>query len=125
MTSILDWTRGESRLVYQSCARCAFRWAFQRTFCPACGGDAPPAQTSRAAVGNGVARARTVVHRAPDDAFRGAVPYVLVLVDLDEGVRVMGHAAPAVAIGDRVRCDFVTVAGRLLPRFDHFPGDNP
>jgi uncharacterized OB-fold protein len=63
----------------------------------------------------------TVVHRAPSAAFRDAVPYALVLVDLDEGFRmladVVGADPAAVAIGDRVRVVFQDRAGVALPRF--------
>ncbi len=113
-----DWTRGEPGLTYQACARCAARWAFARPFCPRCGVDASAEETLRAANGMGIVRARTVVHRAPDAEFRGIVPYCLVLVDLDETVRVMGHAGADVAIGERVRCRFHQIAGRLLPCFE-------
>jgi uncharacterized OB-fold protein len=45
------------------------------------------------------------------------VPYTLVLVDLDEGARLMGHADPGVAIGARVSAGFFEHDGRRLVRF--------
>jgi len=57
------------------------------------------------------------VHRAPSDDFKALAPYRIVLVDLEEGVRVMGHADPGLAIGDRVRCTVRRIAGRPLPHF--------
>ena len=62
-------------------------------------------------------QASTLVHRAPDDAFRAEVPYALVLVELDEGVRVMAHGNPDLVIGDAVQVSFRLIAGRLLPHF--------
>ncbi len=113
-----DWTRGSAGLAYQSCPRCARHWYFHREFCPDCGANKP---SSLQSTGKGVVHARTVVYRAPDDDFRALAPYTIVLVDLDDDFRAMGHGAPDLAIGDRVRCEFRTLAGRLLPWFDKEP----
>jgi len=59
----------------------------------------------------------TILHRAPSEEWRPFIPYALALVDLDEGVRVMGHADVGVSIGDRVKATFPTVGGRMVPRF--------
>ena len=45
------------------------------------------------------------------------MPYTIVLVDLDEGLRVMAHAAAGTTIGQRVRTTFRDMDGRLLPFF--------
>lgn len=111
----LDWTRGGSAVLYQHCAACAQRWYFRRDFCPACG-DREPA--TLASGGLGTVHACTLVHRAPSDAFRAISPYALVLVDLDEGVRLMGQADAAVAIGDRVCASIQTIAGHAMPYFE-------
>jgi uncharacterized OB-fold protein len=113
--AVPDWTRGERGLALQRCGTCAHLWYFRRDFCPACGAASP---VDAAAAGTGVVEAATLVHRAPSDAFRALAPYLLVLVRLDEGVRVMGHGAPALAIGDRVRLGFRDAAGRPVPYFD-------
>ena len=110
-----DWTRGEPGLALQRCSTCSHLWYFRRDFCPACGAAGPLAV---AAEGVGIVEAATIVHRAPSDAFRALAPYRIVLVRLDEGVRVMGHGAYALAIGERVRLGFREVAGRPLPYFD-------
>ena len=54
---------------------------------------------------------------APTEEFKALVPYDLVLVDLAEGARVMGHATPGLAIGDAVRADVFRVGERNLLRF--------
>lgn len=43
----------------------------------------------------------TVVHPGAGE------PYPLVLIDLDEGVRVMGRAEPGLVVGSRVEVRFV------------------
>jgi uncharacterized OB-fold protein len=45
-------------------------------------------------------------------------PYTLVLVDLDEGPRVMAHGSPGLVIGQRVRAEPVVLAGQALVRFE-------
>ena len=59
----------------------------------------------------------TEVKRAPSDEYRPLAPYTLVIVELDEGARLMGHAAPGVVIGQRVRAGFFEHLGRQLIRF--------
>ena len=109
-----DWTQGGHQLHHQACAACGHRWYFQRDFCPACGDTQTHAQV---ATGRGIVHASTLVHRAPSDEFRAIVPYRIVLVDLIEGVRVMGHAEVDVRLDDSVQCEIRTIAGKSLPFF--------
>ena len=113
-----DWTVGVPRMCAQHCGVCAARWLFRREFCPHCGATPPQAL---ALTGLGTVHAATMVYRAPDDHFRSVAPYALVLVELDEGVRVMGHAQRGANIGARVEVTFVEIAGRLLPYFCPIP----
>jgi uncharacterized OB-fold protein len=67
----------------------------------------------------------TTVHRAPSAAFREQTPYVIALVDMDEGFRLMvnvqgGSEAP-VAIGARVRIGFRQVEGVAMPHAEMTP----
>lgn len=114
MSETLDWTRGGTALHYQQCPSCHHLWYFERDFCPACGHTTP---NSQQASGRGVVHATTLVHRAPSDEFRAIVPYQMVLVDMAEGFRVMGHAQTGVAIGDAVRCEVRQIAGCAVPYF--------
>lgn len=109
-----DWTRGGRLIVFQQCGACRHAWYFRRDFCPACGQEAPVTSTSTAV---GTVHASTLVQRAPSDEFRAISPYRIVLVDVAEGFRMMGHGEASLIIGDRVRCEVRTVAGRLLPFF--------
>ena len=112
--TVADWTMGEPGLAVLSCDGCGNVWYFRRSFCPRCG-RAEPKEVASA--GHGRVVATTVVHRAPSDEWRPLVPYTIVLVDLDEGVRVMAHAAPGTAIDDIVTATFEERAGRLVPVF--------
>jgi uncharacterized OB-fold protein len=114
-STILDWTQGTEGIAYQSCPACNAVWYFRRTFCPRCGHDRPQ---DRQASGEGTVHAVTLVARAPSEELRTCAPYAIALVDADEGFRMMAHANQSVRIGDRVRCRFVTLAGRLVPRFE-------
>ncbi|HYF18365.1 MAG TPA: OB-fold domain-containing protein [Ramlibacter sp.] len=101
-------------LAYQRCRACGAAQSLQRHACAACGSTPLDWQRSD---GRGTVYAVTVVSRAPSEAFRALVPYTLVLVDLAEGPRRMGHAAPGVAIGDSVRATTFQHAGQSLLRF--------
>jgi uncharacterized OB-fold protein len=114
MSDALDWTDGGDALHFQHCPGCQHRWYFAREFCPSCGHTGPITQVSAA---QGVVVATTTVHRAPNEAFRSIVPYQMVLVDMAEGFRVMGHAEMGLAIGDPVQCEIRERAGRMLPCF--------
>ena len=101
-------------LRYQRCTACGAPQTLTRDACTACGAESPAWLDAR---GVGTVRAVTVVSRAPSDTFRALVPYTLVLVDLDEGARVMAHGEPGVAIGERVVARFFRHGGRALVRF--------
>lgn len=117
-----DWTHGGDKLVFQQCSACHQTFYFHRSFCPSCGDAAPITLPSR---GRGTVHASTLVQRAPSDEFRAIVPYCIVLVDMAEGFRVMGHADPALAIGDAVTYRIETIAGRPLPFFTASPTEEP
>ena len=104
----------EATLRYQRCGGCGRTWYFQRGFCASCG-NAPP--TTLAAQGGGRLYAATLVHRAPSEEFRAIVPYSIVLVDMHEGFRVMGHAEPGLSLDTVVRCEMRRIAGRAIPFF--------
>jgi len=105
---------GELR--YQVCGRCGTVQRLPRTRCASCHGDA---LEWRRSAGRGRILSHTTVYRAPTPAFRNDVPYVIALVDLDEGFRLMVNVAggeqPGLAIGAPVDIGFRRVDGCVLP----------
>jgi uncharacterized OB-fold protein len=64
----------------------------------------------------------SVVHRAPGPAFRDNTPYAVLLIELDEGPRMIssliGVSPDAASFGLRVRLVCEAVTGEIsLPRF--------
>lgn len=94
-------TAGELR--FQHCSECERAVFYPRVLCPFCGSESLEWRTS---TGEGTVYATTVLHK------RGAAPYNVALIDLDEGFRMMsrveGVAPERVAIGVRVRLTVIT-----------------
>ena len=113
-----DATR-ERRLVLQRCRPCDRAIHYPREACPRClGRDLE----WRAASGRGVVHAFTVNHVAGNPAMEDRVPYVVALVDLDEGVRIMtnvvGCTPASVRVGMPVEVAWEGLSdGRALPVF--------
>ena len=99
---------------YQACLACGAAQTLPRYACRRCGATRLEWRDSK---GSGTVHAVSVVMRAPSDDFRPLAPYTLVLVDLDERARVMAHAQPGVAIGDRVAATYFKHGDRHLVRF--------
>jgi uncharacterized OB-fold protein len=111
----LDWTNNENGITYQCCGQCDLKWYFRRGFCPRCGDSNPP---TLQASGVGIVHAHTLVTRAPTDEWRMHSPYLIVMVDADEGFRLMAHGDTKLQIGTRVKARFVVRAGRNIPYFE-------
>lgn len=96
----------EGRLLVQRCRACGAHQFYPRPFCLACqGADLEWTETA----GEGTIYSITTVRIPVTDEL--PPPYLLALVDLDEGPRLLTNIeAPAAAIGDRV-----TVAWRQRP----------
>lgn len=113
MTEVLrDWTDGSEAILYEACGSCGHKTYLRRGFCPSCGSS--PVEVRRSC-GLGVIHAATTVVRAPSPAWKTIAPYPIVLVDLEEGVRMMAHAQPGLAIGDRVEIGWTHHEGQVLP----------
>ena len=110
----VDWTSGTEAIAYQSCSACKSAWYFRRRFCPSCGASDP---VTNMAGGGGVVYSETLVHRAPVAEAREHVPYKIVLVDIDEGLRVMAHGETDLKIGDRMSAGFKPFLGGIVPFF--------
>jgi uncharacterized OB-fold protein len=104
--------RGEERYFFDAaregaiglghCQACG-AWFLPRVICPECHSlDVKPTH----AAGRGTLHSYTVCHRAGDSHYVDRVPYVVALVDLEEGVRMManlvGDAPPRIGMPLRV-----------------------
>ena len=73
------------------------------------------------AAGTGTVHSFSIVHRAPLPSFREDCPYVVALIDLAEGPRIMtnivGDGALEVVIGDRVEVCFEDRGEAKVPQF--------
>jgi hypothetical protein len=77
--------RGE--LLFQRCCACAHRQFYPRLLCSACGGE-PAWQT---ASGRGAVHTFTIVRQNAMPPFDGLLPYAVAMIELEEGVRMMGN----------------------------------
>ena len=97
----------QGKLVFQHCSACNRAQFPPANHCPACGNRSLTWQESAA---SGSIHSHTTVQRAPTAAFKEDVPYVIALIDLDEGFRMMmnwrGEDPATARIGDRVRVVF-------------------
>lgn len=112
---IADWRQGTGALAYQHCPDCGRTWYFRRGFCPHCGSERPEMLQ---ASGRGTVYAATLVTRAPSEALRALAPYRILLVDAEEGFRLMAHGARDLAIGDAVTARFRAFGPLLIPYFE-------
>ncbi|MGB3070167.1 MAG: Zn-ribbon domain-containing OB-fold protein [Ottowia sp.] len=108
----------QERFLLQHCGHCGHVQFYPRPLCMQCHGTG---LEWRAAGGGGCIHSYTVVHRGPGPAFDADVPYGLVLVDLDEGPRIMANLRGAcgdIEIGSRVRLYFEERGGIHLPQVE-------
>jgi uncharacterized OB-fold protein len=78
----------EGRLVLQHCAACHRPRHYPQPVCPHC--HALACEWIEAS-GRGTVHSWTVAHHAVHPAFKGELPYTLVIVDLAEGPRMLGR----------------------------------
>ena len=114
------------KLMLQRCRACGATWFLSRHLCGSCWSDqVEPVEAS----GRGQVHSFTVIHRAPSAAFAGQVPYVVALIELAEGPRmlanIVGAEARGVAIGEAVRVTFEPRGDGALPQFERQSGPRP
>ena len=78
--------RGSVRLVFQRCEACGTPRHPPRVLCAKCGSDQVAWVPS---AGQGTIFSWTVTHQAPHPAFASQVPYAVVVVELEEDVRIV------------------------------------
>jgi len=77
----------EGRLLFQQCGACSHRQFYPRALCTACGETPEWVEAS----GRGTVHTFTVVRQYGAEPFKGELPYVVAMIELDEGVRMMGN----------------------------------
>ncbi|MFM1653608.1 Zn-ribbon domain-containing OB-fold protein [Brevibacillus sp. B_LB10_24] len=87
-----------------SCEKCSAAFIPPKYICPVCRHDR---LTLKPASGSGTVYSYTTIHIAPEK-FADQAPYHIVLVDLDQGLRVTGRLTGGTPrIGQRVECSRV------------------
>jgi uncharacterized OB-fold protein len=109
----------EHRLLIRKCNACGSLHFMPRYLCPECWSEQLEWVESK---GSGSVHSFTVIRRAPVATFAERTPYVVALIDLDEGPRmianVIGEGALSVAIGDMVQVTFEDRGdGAVVPQF--------
>ena len=82
----------EGKLLLQHCLDCANVQYYQQGLCRRCGGERIE---HRPASGRGKVHSYSVVYRAPGPAFKRDVPYAVLLVELEEGPRMISSLVGA------------------------------
>lgn len=105
-----------AELRYQCCGSCGRVQLIPRGLCEHCQSTSLNWRVSQR---SGQVLSWTRVHRAPLPVFKDMLPYIIAIVDMDEGFRVMVNALPEtmdhMAIGTRVSIGFQEVHGMQLP----------
>lgn len=100
----------DGRLVIQRCTDCDARQLYPRDRCLVCRGPVEWVEAS----GRGTVHSYTVIRQNYARPFRDWIPYVVALVDLEEGPRVMtnivGCEPDVVRVGMAVRAQFEVVS---------------
>ena len=108
----------EGKLVLRRCKSCGEVHFMPRYLCPLCWSTQLEWID---AAGKGKVHSFTIIRRASSPAFAGLTPYVVALIDLAEGPRMMsnivGESALEVEIGDGVTLRFEDREGSKLPQF--------
>lgn len=107
----------QGALRIQRCPACGHRQFYPRQLCTACGGT-PEWET---ASGRGVVHTFTIVRQNAAPPFKDLLPYAVAMVELDEGVRMMGNVTGCpveqVKIGLRVEAYAVECGDGLAVPF--------
>ena len=109
----------EGRLLYQRCTKCGHGQLYARPHCLVCRSAVEWAESA----GNGTVYSFTVIRQNPSRSFRHLIPFVVALIDLDEGPRLMtnivGSPPEDVRIGATVSVRWEPVSdAAALPVFE-------
>lgn len=113
------WDRiQEKKLCVQICQSCEEYIFYPKAWCPHCMGmELGWAELS----GNGEVFAFSIVHQAPIESYRGEEPYILAIIQLEEGPQMMANIIECdpkqVEIGMKVKVVFENRDGFYVPQF--------
>lgn len=117
----------EGRLVIQYCDACETHVFPPRVMCPRCLSSGTLSWTD--ATGEGVVHAFSVVHRPPFQEFNDGAPYVVAMIELSEGVRMMSNVVGCdpdkISVGMAVEVEFEQTTDGALPVFVPASKDRP
>ncbi len=122
------WERcREGQLMLQRCQACGQRQFYPRAVCTSC---LSPRLDWVPSTGRGTVYSHSTVFRAPTSAFQTDTPYVVAMVELEEGVRLITHivgcAADHVRVGMAVSVIFEPVSADIsLPKFEPAGASTP
>lgn len=109
----------EHRLLIKYCRDCGKHHFYPRELCPHCHSDAVDWVQAK---GTGAIYSFTIARRPAGPAFKPDAPYVVAIVELDEGPRMMtnitGSPPDSIRIGQRVAVAYEDInADVSLPKF--------
>lgn len=109
----------ENRLTYQRCINCNHAWLPARSECPNCLGEQWRREDSK---GRGKLVSWVVYHHAYQPAFAERLPYVVAIVQLDEGPRmisnIVGDNSSNLMINQELRMVVQSEGISSIPRFE-------
>lgn len=88
------------KLLFQHCRNCGKNIFYPKNLCPNCW--SPDLEWTEAS-GKGKLYSYTVVHGAAPSAFKDAIPYVIGVIDLEEGVRMLSWVVECDI--EQLKCD--------------------
>jgi uncharacterized OB-fold protein len=115
----------DHEIAYEQCTACGEIVFYPRGHCTNCGSLSLDVQTS---AGRGEVYSLTVVRLHPDPFFAARVPYVVAIIQFDEGFRMLGEiVAPVedVSIGSRVQVEWDDSQPVSVPLFVLAAGNVP
>lgn len=117
--SAVYWQAAKNnKLMLRRCKSCGEVHFMPRYLCPVCWSEDLEWFEAK---GKGNVHSFSIIRRASSAAYAPRVPYVVALIDLDEGPRMMsnivGSDALDVAIGDAVTLEFEERGDAKLPQF--------
>lgn len=108
----------KGKLVIQFCEDCAKAVFYPRLICPHCWSKR---LVWRESSGNGILKSFSEIHKPGHPGWLPAVPYVVGLVELQEGATMLSlivtDAGHSCVVGEALKLAPTSIGGRILPAF--------